>query len=113
MCRPGTPSRTRAFGSPEAYNRSVPSDDTIKQAFYEYGKSLAVNMGEGVDASDDEAIDESWDELCGTSMMYSEILEQVLEQLEPGLGDSFDDLKDKLALPDECARGWRDGIKGA
>lgn len=89
----------------------MPNDTEIKKAFYEYGRYLARNMGEGVDP-DEDAVEEAWDEVCDTSMMYSESLEHVLEKLEAGLGARYEELKDSLKLHAECERGWTDVLMG-
>ena len=87
------------------------SDEAIKKAFYEYGKELADNMGEGVDPNSDDEIEEAWDEVGDTSMLYTEILEMVADKVEAGLGEKYGELSKRLDLNAEMARGWSDGIK--
>jgi hypothetical protein len=89
------------------------TDAAIKQAFYNYGKELAEAMGEGVDPGSDDEIAEAWDEVGDTSMLYDEILEEVADSVEQGLGARYDELNKRLGLRAETRRGWSDGIKGA
>jgi hypothetical protein len=87
------------------------TDDKIKQAFFDYGKYLAANMGEGIDPSDDAQIEEAWDEVGESSMLYSESLEHVLNQVDATLGVQLAELRQRLALDDEMKRGWAAGLR--
>lgn len=82
--------------------------EALRKAAYDYGAQLAENMASDVEP-DDAAIDEAWEEIAESSMLYDEIIEEELEGAAPGSNPSWSELEPILGP--ELRRGFRETIK--
>ena len=88
------------------------NNDEIKKAIYDYGVSMAKDMdSDDVDLDDKESVDAAVDEMWETSYCYAESFEHVLDKLEEGLGDRYNDLNKELDLDSEFNKGFIEGMK--
>lgn len=88
----------------------MPTDESIKQAIASYGAYCAKHYAPNA-TSDADSVEEALRRVWATNLTYPEFLQEVLEQLEEGLGEKFDALNKRLDLDGHFSEAFREQIR--